>query len=222
MSGPTAHVTVEPLSADGLDSFADVWIERREESGLSREAAQRAAADGRLARAVQRDGVVVFVATVEGLPVGYAWVYDQATSILLDAPSMAIEEIFVRPEWRRRGVARSLLLSVGSHAQRLGAEHITSSVPTHARDANRTFARLGFAPQTTRRVAPRACSCDACAAGSPRRWRTSCSTAAGRCAPASAARTPPSPRRSRRRTERLRTRRPRTGALRRARRGSCT
>ncbi len=154
MSGPTAHVTVEPLSADGLDSFADVWIERREESGLSREAAQRAAADGRLARAVQRDGVVVFVATVEGLPVGYAWVYDQATSILLDAPSMAIEEIFVRPEWRRRGVARSLLLSVGSHAQRLGAEHITSSVPTHARDANRTFARLGFAPQTTRRVAP--------------------------------------------------------------------
>ncbi len=154
MSGPTAHVTVEPLSADGLDSFADVWIERREESGLSREAAQRAAADGRLARAVQRDGVVVFVATVEGLTVGYAWVYDQATSILLDAPSMAIEEIFVRPEWRRRGVARSLLLSVGSHAQRLGAEHITSSVPTHARDANRTFARLGFAPQTTRRVAP--------------------------------------------------------------------
>ena len=154
MSGPTAHVTVEPLSADGLDSFADVWIERREESGLSREAAQRAAADGRLARAVQRDGVVVFVATVEGLPVGYAWVYDQATSILLDAPSMAIEEIFVRPEWRRRGVARSLLLSVGSHAQRLGAEHITSSVPTHARDANQTFARLGFAPQTTRRVAP--------------------------------------------------------------------
>ena len=154
MSGPTAHVTVEPLSADGLDSFADVWIERREESGLSREAAQRAAAAGRLARAVQRDGVVVFVATVEGLPVGYAWVYDQATSILLDAPSMAIEEIFVRPEWRRRGVARSLLLSVGSHAQRLGAEHITSSVPTHARDANRTFARLGFAPQTTRRVAP--------------------------------------------------------------------
>lgn len=154
MSGPTAHVTVEPLSADGLDSFADVWIERREESGLSREAAQRAAANGRLARAVQRDGVVVFVATVEGLPVGYAWVYDQATSILLDAPSMAIEEIFVRPEWRRRGVARSLLLSVGSHAQRLGAEHITSSVPTHARDANRTFARLGFAPQTTRRVAP--------------------------------------------------------------------
>lgn len=154
MSGPTAHVTVEPLSADGLDSFADVWIERREESGLSREAAQRAAADGRLARAVQRDGVVVFVATVEGLPVGYAWVYDQATSILLDAPSMAIEEIFVRPEWRRRGVARSLLLSVGSHAQRLGAEHITSSVPTHARDASRTFARLGFAPQTTRRVAP--------------------------------------------------------------------
>lgn len=154
MSGPTAHVTVEPLSADGLDSFADVWIERREESGLSREAAQRAVADGRLARAVQRDGVVVFVATVEGLPVGYAWVYDQATSILLDAPSMAIEEIFVRPEWRRRGVARSLLLSVGSHAQRLGAEHITSSVPTHARDANRTFARLGFAPQTTRRVAP--------------------------------------------------------------------
>lgn len=154
MSGPTAHVTVEPLTDDLLDGFAHVWIERRQDSGLSREAAQRAVADGRLARAVQRDGVVVFLALADGLSVGYAWVYDQATSVLLDTPSMAIEEIFVRPEWRRRGVARSLLLAVGSHAQRVGAEHVMSSVPTHARDANRTFARLGFAPQTTRRIAP--------------------------------------------------------------------
>lgn len=154
MTGPTAHVTVETLTQDLFDPFSHLWIERREDSGLSREAAQRAIVDGRLARAVQREGVVVFIARLDGVAVGYAWVYDQATSVLLDTPSLAIEEIFVLPQWRRRGVAHSLLLAVGGHAQRCGAEHIMSSVPTHARDANRTFARLGFAPQTTRRVAP--------------------------------------------------------------------
>ncbi len=154
MSGPTSQVTVAALSEDRLPAFEQLWIERRHDSGLSREAAQRAVVDGRLARAVRRDGVVVFLAFLGDEAIGYAWVYNQATSTLLDTPSLAIEELFVLPSWRRRGVARSLLLAVGSHAQRGGAEHIMCSVPTHARDANRTFARLGFAPQVTRRVAP--------------------------------------------------------------------
>ncbi|MDO5711330.1 MAG: GNAT family N-acetyltransferase [Micrococcales bacterium] len=154
MSGPWAQVTVEPLTDRFLGGFEQLWIQRREDSGLSREAAQRVVLDGRLARAVSRDGVVLFLARADGEAVGYAWVYDQPTSVLLDTPSVAIEEIFVLPSWRRRGVARTLLLSVGAHAQRCGAEHIMSSVPTHSRNANRTFARLGFAPQTTRRVAP--------------------------------------------------------------------
>ncbi len=154
MSAPAPQVTVAPLTNDLVDAFSDLWVERRHDAGLSREAAQRAVVEGRLARAAQREGVVVFLALCDGAAVGYAWVYDQATSILLDTPSLAVEELFVLPEFRRRGVARSLLLAVGARAQRCGAEHVMTSVPTHAREANRTFARLGFAPVVTRRIAP--------------------------------------------------------------------
>ena len=48
----------------------------------------------------------------------------------------------------------SLLLAVGARAQRCGADHVTASLPNQAREANRIFARLGFAPQVTRRIAP--------------------------------------------------------------------
>ncbi|GAB94400.1 GNAT superfamily N-acetyltransferase [Kineosphaera limosa] len=154
MNAPAAQVTVAPLSDDLFEVFGQLWVERRHDAGLSREAAQRAVGEGRLARAAQREGVVVFVALSQGEAVGYAWVYDHPTSILLDTPSLAIEELYVLPSHRRRGVARSLLLAVGAKAQKTGAEHIMTSVPTHAKDANRTFARLGFAPAVTRRIAP--------------------------------------------------------------------
>lgn len=154
MLANAAQVSVTPLT-DGLcEAFAHLWIERRHDAGLSREAAQRAVLEGRLERAAHREGVTVFLAVAAGEAVGYAWVYDQATSIMLDTPSLAVEELFVLPAYRRRGVARSLLLAVGARAQRCGAEHVTTSVPTHAREANRTFARLGFAPAVTRRIAP--------------------------------------------------------------------
>ena len=154
MHSPASAVTVSPLEDELFDAFAHLWVERRHDAGLSREAAQRAVVEGRLERAAHRDGVVVFLALSAGEAVGYAWVYDQATSILLDTPSMAVEELFVLPGSRRRGVARSLLLAVGARAQRCGADHVTASLPNQAREANRIFARLGFAPQVTRRIAP--------------------------------------------------------------------
>lgn len=154
MNAPASQVTVAPLTDDLFEAFTRLWVERRHDAGLSRDAAQRAVVEGRLGRAVHREGVEVFLALSDGEAVGYAWVYDQATSILLDTPSLAIEELYVLPAARRRGVARSLLLAVGAKAQRQGAEHIMTSVPTHAKDANRTFARLGFAPAVTRRIAP--------------------------------------------------------------------
>ncbi|MCA1781262.1 MAG: GNAT family N-acetyltransferase, partial [Intrasporangiaceae bacterium] len=54
---------------------------------------------------------------------------------------------------RRHGVARSLLHTATGLAERLGFDRIASAVPSAARDANRFFARLGFGPAVTRRVA---------------------------------------------------------------------
>lgn len=154
MLANAAQVSVTPLTDDLCQAFADLWVERRKDAGLSGEAAQRAVVEGRLERAAHREGVTVLLALLGDEAIGYAWVRDQASSIMLDTPSLAIEELFVLPAHRRSGVARSLLLAVGARAQRCGAEHVVTSVPTHAREANRTFARLGFAPAVTRRIAP--------------------------------------------------------------------
>ena len=52
-----------------------------------------------------------------------------------------------------RDVGRALLTAVSRYAERQGCEHLTSAVPAGDREANRFFARLGFAPETVRRVA---------------------------------------------------------------------
>jgi predicted N-acetyltransferase YhbS len=61
--------------------------------------------------------------------------------------------LHVRDGARRRGVGHALLVEALSFAERIGADQVAVDVPPHLRDANRYFARLGFGPVVTRRVA---------------------------------------------------------------------
>jgi len=45
-----------------------------------------------------------------------------------------------------------LLSAAATYADRLGADQIACAVPAQGRDANRFFARLGFAPDVMQRV----------------------------------------------------------------------
>lgn len=92
-----------------------------------------------------------FVARLEGEPVGYAIASENPFGINPQA-ELAIEQLWVGPDARRHGVAKSLLAAVLSTAERAGCEVVVSNVPTSSRDANRFFARLGFASVITRRV----------------------------------------------------------------------
>ena len=49
-------------------------------------------------------------------------------------------------------LASALLATTARYAERVGADHVASLVPAHDRDTNRFFARLGFVPETVRRV----------------------------------------------------------------------
>lgn len=61
--------------------------------------------------------------------------------------------LHVRDGARRRGVGHALLVEALAFADRIGADQVAVDVPPHLRDANRYFARLGFGPVVTRRVA---------------------------------------------------------------------
>ena len=132
--------------------FIELWITHRIEGGTTPEAAQRLALDGTLRHALQRNDVAAFIAFVDSRPAGYLVLSDSTRSLLVDSPCVTIDMLYVDPAHRRLGVGRTLLAAASRHADRLGAEHVASLVPAQDRDANRFFARLGFAPETVRRV----------------------------------------------------------------------
>jgi GNAT superfamily N-acetyltransferase len=144
--------TVQRVDESLHSPFIELWITHRIEGGTTPEAAQRLALDGTLRNALQRNDVAAFIAFVDSRPAGYVVLSDSTRSLLVDSPCVSIDMLFVDPAHRRLGVGRSLLAAASRYADRQGAEHVASLVPAQDRDANRFFARLGFVPETMRRV----------------------------------------------------------------------
>ncbi|SDD09911.1 L-amino acid N-acyltransferase YncA [Geodermatophilus telluris] len=76
-------------------------------------------------------------------------------SVLLGVPQVTVDNLVVHPEHRRRGVGAALLAAAAEHAADVGAEHVVAAVGGHEAERQRFFARMGFAPLTTRRIVPR-------------------------------------------------------------------
>ncbi|HEX5521911.1 MAG TPA: GNAT family N-acetyltransferase [Pedococcus sp.] len=151
MSRPV--VSVKRVAAELEPSFTDLWVTSRVEYGVSPEVAARAASDGRLRAALDRKDVRAFLALGDGGdPVGFVVATHSPFSGLTEAPSVAIDQIYVMPRARRHGVARHLLAAVTAYAEKVGCEQIGCNVPSQHREANRFFARLGFSSQIVRRV----------------------------------------------------------------------
>src|SRR6478672_11715482 len=148
-----AVVSVQRVDEALHSQFIALSITHRIEGGTTSEAAQRLALDGTLRNALQRNDICAFVAFIDGRAAGYVVLADSTRSLLVDTPCVSIDMLFVHPDHRRRGVGRGLLTAASRYADRQGCEHLASAVPAGDREANRFFARLGFAPETVRRVA---------------------------------------------------------------------
>lgn len=150
MSRPA--VTVRRVQPEDHSDFIELWMAHRIENGTTPEAAARLALDGTLRAALERADICAAIADVDGTPGGYVVLTDSTRSLLVDSPCVSIDMLYVRPELRREGIARALIGATTMYADRQGAEHIVTAVPAQDRDANRFFARLGFAPETLRRI----------------------------------------------------------------------
>lgn len=73
---------------------------------------------------------------------------------LVDPPSVYVSHLFVGAEHRKRGAGRALVAAAAGYADELGVDSVVVGVAPTGRDANRFFARLGFAPLVMRRIAP--------------------------------------------------------------------
>lgn len=67
---------------------------------------------------------------------------------------LQLSNLVVAPTHRRRGIGHALLAAAAEYADARGVDHVAAGVYPSLREANRFFARLGFAPITTERIAP--------------------------------------------------------------------
>jgi ribosomal protein S18 acetylase RimI-like enzyme len=98
--------------------------------------------------------VLLAVDETGDLVMGAAVVGQDTVAGLLDPPSVYVSALLVSSACRKRGAGRALVAAAASYAEELGIDSVVVGVAPTGRDANRFFARLGFAPLVIRRIAP--------------------------------------------------------------------
>ena len=158
-------VHVRPATRDDLPHLLDLAVELREHllpsAHLAAEQrgrsgpATRAALEARYLEALDAPDRHLVVATDDsGARLGMALITIASANALLDSLAVHMSHAVVSNRYRRRGAGKALVAAVASFAEERGLDEIVVSVPPGSRDANRFFARLGFAPLAVRRVAP--------------------------------------------------------------------
>ncbi len=100
------------------------------------------------------------VVVVDGAPgaleevLGMALLTVGPANALLDHLAVHMSHSVVADRHRRRGAGRALVAASAAFADERGVDQLVVSVPPGSREANRFFARLGFAPIAVRRSAP--------------------------------------------------------------------
>jgi ribosomal protein S18 acetylase RimI-like enzyme len=84
--------------------------------------------------------------------VGLAVLGVDPLSLVLGNPQVTVDTFVVHPEHRRRGAGVLLLAAAAAYAEESGAAYVVASVGGHEAERQRFFARMGFAPLTTRRI----------------------------------------------------------------------
>jgi len=154
------HVATE----SDLDRLLPLWDECRALAGggvvsggtadvVERVRAQVAAS----AAAVEIDGRPTYrlvFATVEDEPVGMASFTVLNRGLLASSAAVLVDVVHVADGRRKGGVGTMLLRESVAFADEVGAGDVVVNVPPSARDVNRFYARLGFAPMVIRRSAP--------------------------------------------------------------------
>jgi ribosomal protein S18 acetylase RimI-like enzyme len=97
---------------------------------------------------------VVVAVDETGTVIGAAVFGADTAGGLVDPPSVYVSHLVVGAEHRKRGAGRALVAAAAGYADEIGVDSVVVGVAPTGRDANRFFARLGFAPLVMRRIAP--------------------------------------------------------------------
>lgn len=154
--GVVRDVVVRDATPDDLPDLLAMWQELRDLGSRGDRTAPQATTASVLARVAEAQtdpDVRIVVAAVGDEVMGMAVYAHQPVAALFEQHAAHVHYLHVRPASRRRGVGRALVAAAVTFAEDRGVEHVVTSVQPQLREANRFYARLGFAPMVVRRVA---------------------------------------------------------------------
>ncbi len=97
----------------------------------------------RFAVLLERDDVLALLAGPPEEPTGFAWVTFRPTPYA-DGPLAQLEELYVRPGVRSRGIGTELVAALRAEASRRDALEVLINVDADDTDARRFYERHGF------------------------------------------------------------------------------
>ncbi|MFN2521868.1 MAG: GNAT family N-acetyltransferase [Mycobacteriales bacterium] len=157
---PWTAVRVRPATADDLPELLAFGEQLRDQllpapdSKRSR-GGTRSGLEARYQDAIDDpDRNLVLAIGEADVPLGMALFTVAPANALLDLPALHVSHVVVADGSKRRGAGKALVAAAAAYAEERGIEQVVVSVNPGSRDANRFFARLGFAPLAVRRVAP--------------------------------------------------------------------
>lgn len=158
---PRSALRVRAARARDLPALVDLAGELREALLPSADAglrpttvAGRAVLEQRLRDALADPRRHVVVAQSEaGETLGMALLTVADANALFDSPAVHMTHAVVGDRFRRRGAGRALVAAAVAYAEEHGTDQVVVSVRPGSREANRFYARLGFAPLALRRSA---------------------------------------------------------------------
>jgi GNAT superfamily N-acetyltransferase len=133
-------MTVRRVTPEELDAFRELWEEFHQAPAWVRETWETVLP---YVKRSLSDGLLLVAADAERL-VGFLW----AEVALTDPASGRLVDLYVRPDARRRGLARALIRAAGARLDELGATRIAVEVFPGSEPAMALYERLGFAPHT--------------------------------------------------------------------------
>ncbi len=168
MSGTASRSRVVTRTARASDLAAVLALVRQHradahaEDVLTGSARLNAAASG-FRRLLEDPGHRVVLAVLPGsnaaapgmpgeVAVGLAVLGLDPLSLVLGNPQVTVDSFVVHRDYRRRGAGVLLLAAAAAYAEESGASYVVAAVGGHEAERQRFFARMGFAPLTTRRI----------------------------------------------------------------------
>ena len=156
---PWTAVHVRPATADDLPALLAFAEQLRDQllpaADSKRARGTRGTLDARYLDAItDPDRHLVVACDDDDRPLGMALMTVAPANALLDLPALHVSHAVVADAAKRRGAGKALVAAAAAYAEERGLEQVVVSVNPGSRDANRFFARLGFAPLAVRRVAP--------------------------------------------------------------------